>query len=141
MPFSKSRNSKASEDNASTKKPKDPYLIAKRYCLALCGAASSKKLSQHLQKEGFSTQEIHLAVEQCREHQYFDEGALACSIGRLAARRGKDRRQLMQQLWRRGIERQYWDQAIEEFLIINEEEGLARSSDQEELDNDTFDPS
>ena len=75
---------------------------------------SRKELQDKLVRKGTDPEAAEAAVEWLTEHGYLDDAAYAAAVARHYAKKGYGARRISSELYRRGVARELWDEALGE---------------------------
>ena len=75
---------------------------------------SEKELRDKLLRKGTAPAAADAAVEWLRDHAYLDDAGYAISVARHYAKKGYGAKRITSELYRRGILREFWDDALRE---------------------------
>lgn len=75
---------------------------------------SAKELRERLERKGEDEQNIEACIQWLSQRGFLDEEEYAAALSRHYAAKGYGAGRLKAELSRRGVERQYWDEAIEQ---------------------------
>ena len=115
-------NDSAGEVPAQKKKktPDDPLEAAKKYAVEyLKRPHSEKELRDKLTQKGCRPQDIEQAVALCTDYGFLNDADYAAMLVRHYGARGYGPGRIRQELYRRGVDKELWDDAFEE---LNDQE-------------------
>ena len=81
---------------------------------------SKKELYDKLVRKGVSPPDALEAVDWLSEYGFLDDHVYACSVARHYARKGYGPQRIRAELHRRGISREYWEEALSEIPDMTE---------------------
>lgn len=103
-----------SAPKTSTMRPSRPELSAHEAAAAMLGrrALSKKELTEKLAAKGFSSIDVEEAVSRMEEIRALDDIAYGCMLARHYYIRGWGPGRVKAELHKRGVPREYWEEAI-----------------------------
>ncbi len=103
------------KENEHPKKKLTPLEQAKKWAMEyLKRPHSEKELRDRLTQKGCSEEDIQTVTKLCVDYGFLDDGEYACMIVRHYSGKGYGPQRIKLELRRRGVDLEYWEQALEE---------------------------
>lgn len=99
---------------------------------------SRSELVQHMKEKGIAEEDAEEAADWLEELGALDDQAYACSIVRHYSQRDYGQKKIESELYRRGIDKQYWETAMKE--AAPPQEGISRVLERKLQGKDPNDP-